>query len=121
MGTPMHRRLLRFLSPAPVVDYGTKMANRLSNRYPPSLDKPGGKRISASRMASMLEVLFSEAQAFQEEHRLGYLGRTRLSHAFKWRLIELGYSKEFIDMATEGLVVYLHKPKNSATTDKDQK
>ena len=33
-----------------------------------------------------------------------------LANAFKWELIDKGYSKEFVDMATEGLVMELSRP-----------
>lgn len=97
-------------SSRPAINFGDALARKFSERYPPSLDKPDAPKISANRLGRILESLFAEAQAYRAEHKLGYYRRTRLSHAFKWRLMELGYSKPLIDMATEGLVVYLHKP-----------
>ena len=32
--------------------------------------------------------------------------KARLANAFKWELKELGYSEKFVEVATEGLVVY---------------
>ncbi|MCP5278848.1 MAG: hypothetical protein H6935_10880 [Thiobacillus sp.] len=111
-------RLLNNLLGKASAEFGSNLANRLSLLYPPSLDKPGDHKISANRIANILEGLYGEAQSFRYNNKLGLIGRTRLSHAFKWRLIEHNYSKEFIDMATEGLVVYLHKPLNSAENPK---
>jgi hypothetical protein len=42
--------------------------------------------------------------ALAGERRLGVLGQIRLGSALKWRLKEMGYDEEFIDMATEYLV-----------------
>lgn len=111
----MLKRLLNTLTSNQAVDFGSTLASRLATLYPVSLDQPGSQKISANRMANILEGLYGEAQSFRYKNKLGLFGRTRLGHAFKWRLIELGYTKEFIDMATEGLVVYLHKPVETAT------
>lgn len=97
-------------SARPAIDFGEGLARRFAERYPPSLDKPGAPAISANRLARILESLYAEAQSFHQEHGLGYYRRTRLAHAFKWRLMEYGYSKPLIDAATEALVVYLGKP-----------
>jgi hypothetical protein len=89
-------------------DFGDSLAQELAKRYPVELDKSPG-RISADRMSRILEGLYSRARQFHAENRLGLLGRTRLAHAFKWRLLELGYGKDFISLATEGLIVYFNK------------
>ena len=47
------------------------------------------------------------AVEFQREHRLGTFGKAKLGNEFKWRLRELGYTEKFIDVATEGLMVYV--------------
>ena len=41
------------------------------------------------------------------EHKLGVYKKARLGNTFRWELEELGYSKKFVETATEGLVVYL--------------
>ncbi|HNG54740.1 MAG TPA: hypothetical protein PLR85_15240 [Nitrospira sp.] len=106
----MLRRVINTFFHNPHVDFGAALASRLALLYPASLDSQQDRKISANRLANILEGLYTEAQMYRQMHKPGYLGLTRLSHAFKWKMIELGYSKEFIDMATEGLVVYLHKP-----------
>jgi len=97
-------------SARPAVEFGDRLARRFAELYPPALDRPGAPQISANRLSRILEGLYAEAQIFNTQHNLGYYRRTRLSHAFKWRLMELGYSKPLIETATEGLIVYLHKP-----------
>ena len=44
---------------------------------------------------------------FQRSHNLGTLGKAKLGNEFKWQLKELGYTEKFIDVATEGLMVYI--------------
>lgn len=92
-------------------DFGDELARRFAQRYPPALDRADAPQISANRLARILEGLYAEAQAFHTEHKLGWYRQARLAHAFKWRLIELGYSQPLIEAATEGLVVYLKKPR----------
>lgn len=102
--------MLGRFSARPAIDFGEGLARRFAERYPPALDKPGAPAIYANRLARILESLYAEAQSFHQEQGLGYYRRTRLAHAFKWRLMEYGYSKPLIDAATEALVVYMGKP-----------
>lgn len=94
----------------PATDFGDGLARRFAELYPPALDKPDAPGLSANRLARIMEGLCVQAQAFRHEHRLGYYRRARLAHAFKWRLMEYGYSQALIDAATEALVVYMSKP-----------
>jgi hypothetical protein len=92
-------------------EQGTALAESLARRYPVALDgQDGRQKVSVERISRILEGVYAEAQALQAQQRYGWFRRARLAHAFKWRLTELGYSKAFIDLATEGLIVYLHKP-----------
>lgn len=94
--------------------YGDGLAREVARRYPLP---PGGKglpKISVDRLTRILEGSYTKAQTYQAEHRLGWFNKARLCHAFKWRLLELGYDRVFADMATEGLVVYLSKPVEAA-------
>lgn len=89
------------------------MANNLLKSYPPSLEAIKKKKLSVDRISKILEKIYADAQAFKTTNNMGLFGKTRLCHAFKWQLTELGYSKSFVDVATEGLVVYLSKSKTS--------
>lgn len=89
--------------------FGDRLAAELSKRYPLELDKAPGK-ISADRLSRILEGIYSRALELQNERKLGFYRKTRLCHAFKWHLLDKGYSDSFVNMATEGLVVYLSKP-----------
>ena len=46
---------------------------------------------------------------FQQEHRLGWIGKASLGNSFRWELREMGYQKDFIDLATEAVVVHISK------------
>lgn len=102
--------MLSFLSSKESVKFGENLANELAKQFPASLQNSGKSKISADRIAKILEKLYLSAQLFRDAQGIGYFKKTRLCHAFKWRLIELEYRTEFVDMATEGLIVYLSKP-----------
>lgn len=95
------------------IAFGSHLADDLSRQYPVSLDGGAKSKVSAERIGRILEKLYLRAQDHRDEQKLGYYRKTRLCHAFKWRLMEMGYSDTFVDLATEGLVIYLSKPKSS--------
>jgi hypothetical protein len=79
----------------------------LAKRYPPALDKGNERKISQKRLTSMLEDTFNRAIEFRRQHKLGVYKKARLGNTFRWELQELGYSDKFIEIATEGLIVYI--------------
>jgi hypothetical protein len=94
---------------APVTEFAKSLADDISKRYPPALDKEPAKRPSVNRLTRIVEDACEKAQIFRAEHRLGWLGKAKLANAFRWELTELGYGKEFIDLATEAIVVNVSK------------
>ena len=87
--------------------FAKTLAQELAKRYPPALDKAGERRISQKRVTSILEDTFSRASEFKRQHKLGVYKKARLGNTFRWELEEMGYSKKFIELATEGLIVYV--------------
>lgn len=92
-----------------VAEFAKSLADTISKRYPPALDKDPSKRPSVNRMTRIIEDACKQAVEFQIQHRLGWLGKARLGNAFRWELVELGYGKDFVDMATEAVVVYVSR------------
>jgi hypothetical protein len=99
-------RLFSFSGGA-VTAFAKDLAESVAKRYPPSLDVSPEKRVSEARLTRVLEETLAKAVGFQREHKLGMLGKAKLANEFKWQLKELGYSEKFIDVATEGLMVYI--------------
>jgi len=89
-----------------VDEFAAKLAEMVAKRYPPALDQAKEKRVSANRITKVLEDVLDEAADYGQKNRLGVFKKARLANAFKWQLKELGYSEKFIEVATEGLVVY---------------
>ncbi len=97
-----------FLS-APVADFASSLVDDIVKRYPPALDKEPSKRPSVNRMTKIVEDACIKAVEFRDSHRLGWFGKAKLGNAFRWQLTEKGYRKDFVDMATEALVVFLSR------------
>lgn len=85
------------------------LAADVAKRYPPALDQDASKRPSVNRMTRIVEDVCAKAVEFQAESRLGWLGKAKLGNAFRWELANLGYSKEFVDLATEAVVVHISR------------
>jgi hypothetical protein len=87
--------------------FAKELAEELAKRYPPANEQATGRSASQKRLSSILEEICNKALAFKNEHKLGVYKKARLGNTFRWELEERGYSKMFIETATEGLVVYL--------------
>ena len=87
--------------------FAKSLADGIAKRYPPSLDSQPGKRPSVNRMTRIIEDACKEAVEFKSTQKLGWLGKAKLGNAFRWQLTELGYQKDFVDIATEAVVVHL--------------
>jgi len=98
-----------------VAGFAKDLAENVAKRYPPSLDISPEKRVSEARLTRVLEETLAKAVEFQREHKLGMFGKAKLANEFKWQLKELGYSEKFIEVATEGLMVYITR--GAAPTD----
>lgn len=94
----------------PDVDaFGKSLAAEISRRYPPELDRQPEKRPSVNRMTRIVEDACGKAAAFRDEHRVGWYGKAKLCNAFRWELTSLGYGKQFVELATEALLVQLSR------------
>jgi len=102
--------LTTLLVRAPVGALAKTLAQDIAKRYPPALDQQAGKRPSVNRLTRIVEDACVKAVDFRREHRLGWLGKAALGNSFRWELTELGYQKDFVDFATEAVVVHISKP-----------
>ena len=87
--------------------FAKTLAQDLASQYPPAVAQSNGPRLSEKRLATLLEDVCNRAVAFKNEHKLSVHKKARLGNTFRYELEALGYSRTFIDTATEGLVVFL--------------
>ena len=98
------------ISSKEVDQFAKSLAQEVAKRYPPAMDKGSAERkISQKRLSGILENTFSKATDYRNQHKLGVYKKARLSNTFRWELQELGYSETFVEMATEGLVIYISR------------
>lgn len=90
--------------------FAKDLAQSVAKRYPPTMDKGSAEsKISQKRLTAILEETFGKANAYKNDNKLGVYKKARLSNTFRWELQELGYTKQFVELATEGLVVYISR------------
>ena len=87
--------------------FAKTLAQELAKRYPPALDKGSERKISQKRLTSILEDSFTRALEFKKQHKLGVYKKARLGNTFRWELQDMGFSEKFVEVATEGLIVYI--------------
>ena len=87
--------------------FAKALAREVAKRYPPALDKGSERKISQKRLTTILEDTFNRAAEFRKQNKLGVYKKARLGNTFRWELQEMGYSGKFVELATEGLIVYI--------------
>lgn len=103
---------------APVESFAKAIAQDIGKRYPPALDQQVGKRPSVNRLTRIVEDACKKVTDFQAEHKLGWLGKASLGNSFRWELRDMGYQKDFVDFATEAVVVHLSKTEATNSVSK---
>jgi hypothetical protein len=89
--------------------FARELVERLVKDLPPALMTDRRNVLSVNKITKLLEKTYGSANAWQREHRIGFIKRAVLANAFKWELKNAGYPDDFTDMATEGLVVEITK------------
>jgi hypothetical protein len=99
-------RLLKWLDTRDLQQFATALAEDLGRRFPPSSESrtdTGAK----NQLRVILDGIAARAGRYQDEHKLGIYGKAKLGNVFRWKLTELGYSKEFVENATKQVVTRL--------------
>ena len=99
--------IFKFFSGSKVDEFAKSLAQDIAKRYPPAIANNPDQLVSQKRLTSILEEAFTQAHRFNQEHKLGMFKKAKLGNTFRWELKEMGYDEKFVDMATEGLVVYI--------------
>lgn len=85
------------------------LAIDLQKNIPPALMEKQKKVISVNKITRLLENIYQIAKDHQRAQKMGFIKRAVLANSFKWELKNIGYPEDFIDMATEGLVMEIMK------------
>lgn len=87
--------------------FAKSLAQDIAKRYPPAIANNPEQMVSQKRLTAILEDTFERARQFNQDNKLGMFKKAKLGNTFKWELKEMGYEEKFVDIATEGLIVYL--------------
>ena len=98
---------LKIFSSTEIDEFAKSLAESVAKRYPPALESSQEKKISVNRVTKILEETFQKAADFNANRKLGIYKKARLGNTFRWELKERGYSDKFIEIVTEGLLVYV--------------
>ena len=99
--------ILEFFSTRKVTEFAKSLAQDVAKRYPPAIANNPAQMVSQKRLSGILEEAFTRAAEFNRENKLGWYKKAKLGNEFRWGLKELGYDQKFIEVATEGLIVYV--------------
>lgn len=89
------------------VEFAETMVEKIVRQFPPASEPQLAKQGARRRLEGVLEHIMSDLDAFQEEMQLGWIGKARLGNAFRWKLSDRGYSKQFVEALTEGIVRHI--------------
>ena len=90
-------------------EFAKELVARLARELPSELMENRRKVLSVNKVTRQLESLYQAAATYQAQSKLGFLRRAVLANTFRWELKNGGYPEDFIDVATEGLVVELSR------------
>ena len=79
---------------------------------PPDLTKNSLHILSVNKTTRVIERLIKDFKEFDSSRKLGYFRRVIFFNDLNWKMREVGYSKNFVDLVLESLL--------SGTFAKDQ-
>lgn len=84
---------------------------QLAKDLPPALmtAEKNRKVLSVNKITRLLEKTYALAYKYHQENKLGMIKRAILANFFKWELKNANYPEDFVNVATEGLIMELTK------------
>lgn len=105
--------MLNLFSTKKEKEKATQLVDTLVKLLPPKVIDGKRKVLSVNKISGTLEKIYADAAQFTLDHKSGFYKRSVLANTFRWALDEKGYPKDFINMATEGLVIEISRVKKS--------
>jgi hypothetical protein len=92
-----------------------QLVDTLARELPPKLMTANRGVVSVNKVTRQLEKTYKVAADYQREYSIGFIRRALLANGFRWEMKNRGYPDDFVDVATEGLVVELSKARKAAS------
>lgn len=87
----------------PVV-FAETLAEKIQRQFPPSVEPQLVKKGAQRRLEGVLEPIMKDIEAFRSGSKPGWIGKARFGNAFRWKLKDSGYSEQFVEALTEGVI-----------------
>jgi len=94
----------------PDIEQLERMATELMKSITPEQTANPAQALSVNKTTKAIERLVKTFHSYNQERRLGYFARVRFFHQLEWRLRDGGYTKAFVDLVLEGLLMSQGKP-----------
>jgi hypothetical protein len=94
--------------------FARELVDRLAKELPPAMMASRRQVLSVNKITRLLEKTYQTVGAYQRENRVGFIKRAVLANTFKWELKNAGYPEDFVEVATEGLVIEISKATRAA-------
>ena len=98
--------LLDWFDAKEAIHMGIKLANDLSQELVKANNKHSKKEIA--NRAKVIQKVFSQLDLFKQNPQLNFYKKSKLINEFRWRLAEVGHEKEFVQIVTKELVLYIN-------------
>lgn len=89
------------------VEFAEAMAEKIARQFPPTSEPQLAKKGAQRRLEGVLGHIANDLDTFKKEMQLGWIGKARLGNAFRWKLTDQGYSKQFVEALTEGVIKHI--------------
>lgn len=86
---------------------GIKLADELSKELAKANNKHSKKEVTSR--AKAIQKVFSQFDQFKQKSKLNFYKKSKLINEFRWRLAEIGHEKEFVEIMTKELVLYINQ------------
>ena len=96
---------LNWLKGKHIDGFSRELAREFASRYPLEIAKGSSDKKQEKKLGRALNYVYRQAREFRQDRRLGVYGTARLGNGFKWELREMGYQYDFIEEATNGLIL----------------
>jgi len=106
--------MIKLFSTSEVDKFAKDLAKDIGERYPVAVANDPARKVSANRLTAILEDAFGQASDFASKNKLGAFKKAKLGNTFRWELKEMGYDDKFVEVATEGLIVYVTRKQDAA-------
>lgn len=84
--------------------FADELVEKIVRQFPPVAEGQLNKKGAQRRLENILEHVMKDIDAFQQKNHVGWIGKARFGNAVRWKLIEKGYSKQFSEAITEGVI-----------------